>query len=632
MTASNRQMRWGSYALIVLAGQACALFLGKDLGWDSLAYHLYSGLSATENRFGVDYFAASTQGYLNPYAHLPFYLMLKHGAAPQLVVATLALFHLLNLLIVFEIGVLLNRRADGRVTWLAVGLGVLLAFLNPVFILELGTSLNEISTSVPVLAGWYLLVREFATQRRRWIAFAGILLGIAAALKLSNLIFTVTALPLLLMAPASWKVRLQSVLVFAAGGLSGSLLGGGWWAWQLWEAFGNPLFPLFNQYFQSRDFVTTPIQHQRFMPQDWLDAVLRPFMMALPKRGVHVETEAPDLRYAALLLLLCLFGLKMALRRWRESDPVAPFQGGRALSALTLSLVLAWAAWLASSGNSRYFLSMACLSGLVLASLLVRFSVGRRFPVYSIVALLALQAGTVGSSAAHRWDPAGWGKTWFEIDVPAPLRAQPNLYLHVGTLPASFLLPWLPTGSGMINLGGQYPLVENAKIRALLDKHQGQVRVMRRAKTDALPRAAEFNYALIPLGLEADLDSCETIVYLHRGRPPAADKHMYYASCKTRPLRWSAAQLQDYTVKKRRAENVFNRLELVCPQYFQPRGLPIEGDGVRFWRVYLNTDFMVRQFEDGHVDYRNDLTYVAGELGHIDALERAMSARAQVCP
>lgn len=632
MIFSRMPQRCLSYAAIIVGGLATALLLGKDLGWDALAYHLYAGFSAAEHRFGADYFAASSQGYLNPYAHLPFYLLLRHGAAPQLVVAALALFHLLNLLIIFEIGMFLNRRTDGRVAWIAVGLGVLLAFLNPVFILELGTSFNEISTSVPLLAGWYLLVREFAAPRRPWIALAGMLIGIAAALKLSNLMFTVTALPLLLMAPVSPRRRLQSVLVFAVAGLAGALLAGGWWAWQLWESFGNPLFPFFNQYFKSPDFINSPIQHQRFMPHGWLDAALRPFAMALPKGGIHIETVAPDLRYAALLLLLCLFGLKTMLRRWRHIDPIVPFQSQRALTALTASLALAWLAWLASSGNSRYFLAMASLTGVVLASLLVRFSAGRRFFAYGAAALLVLQGATVGSTAAHRWDPAGWGQAWFEFEIPPALREQPALYLHVSTLPASFLLPSLPAGSGMINLGGQVALAENRKIRALLDQHRGQVRVMRRARSDTTPKAVEFNYALIPFGLEADLDSCETIVYLHRGRPPAADSRMYYASCKTRPLRWSAVQLHDYALKKRRAETVFNRLELVCPQFFQPRGLPVEGDGIKFWRVYMNTDFIVRQFEDGHVDYRNELTFQAGELGHIEALERTMPAREQVCP
>jgi hypothetical protein len=50
-----------SYGLILAFGCGFALYLGKDANWDSFNYHLYAGFSAIENRFGLDYFAASTQ-------------------------------------------------------------------------------------------------------------------------------------------------------------------------------------------------------------------------------------------------------------------------------------------------------------------------------------------------------------------------------------------------------------------------------------------------------------------------------------------------------------------------------------------------------------------------------------------
>ena len=637
MAVSSKQLRMLTYAAIILGGLTTALLVGKDFSWDSLAYHVYAGYNAVEHRLGADYFAASTQGYLNPYAHVPFYLMLKHGFAPQLVVAVLALLHLLNLLIVYELACLLNRRANGELAWMPVVLAVLLAFLNPIFISELGNSFNEISTSVPLLLGWYLLVRGFALPRLGTVALAGMLIGAAAALKLSNLLFTVSALPLLLMAPASLRLRAQAVLVFAAGGLLGAIAAGGWWAWQLWELFGNPLFPLFNDIFKSPDVTTSAIKHYRFLPHSLADGLLRPFMMLLPKGGIHIETVAPDLRYAALVLLLCLLGLKWVLRRaplvkLPQAAPFAPFQGQRALLALSLSLLCAWVLWLLASGNSRYFLSMSCLASVVLASLLVRFSPKIRFFAYGGAAILGLQAWATVVVADHRWSAAQYGHSWFELTIPEPLRKQPQLYLHVSVLPASFLLPFLPEGSSMINLGGQYPLVDNAKIRALLDKHGANIRVMRRARSDVVPNPSEFTYALLPFGLEADLDSCVNIDFLQRRAPQGDDGHFYYASCKVRPLRWSAAELAEYALKKRRFEAVSERLELLCPKYFQPRGLRSEGDGVKFWKVYVNTDIILRQFPDGKVDFRNDLTYQAGVIGNIETLAHTLPDKSAVCP
>lgn len=154
---------------------------------------------------------------------------------------------------------------------------------------------------------------------------------------------------------------------------------------------------------------------------------------------------------------------------------------------------------------------------------------------------------------------------------------------------------------------------------------------MRRSLIPDPPGDSELSYALIPLGLEADLGSCENIVFQRNTGAPKFDQY-YYASCKTRPLRWSTSQLQDYTANKLRADALFDRLELVCPRDFQPRGLPSEGNGKQFWRVYMNTDTMLRLSGSGLVSFANELSHRRGEIGHIDNLVRAIPDAAKICP
>jgi hypothetical protein len=635
MSVSIRTVRLWSFPFFLLAGAALALALGKDFAWDSLAYHVYAGYSAVEHRLGADYFASNVQSYLNPYSHVPFYLMLKHGLAPQAIVVALALFHLLALPIVFETGVLLNRRSDGSVAWTPVFLAVALTCLNPVFLLELGTSFNEISTSVPVLLGWYLLLRRFEAPRAGTAALAGILIGAAAALKLTNLFFTLTALPLLLLAPVGVRRRLRAVLAFAGGGLAGAVAAGGWWAWQMWNLFGNPLFPMFNGLFRSPEFTTGAIRHYRFLPDSLGEALARPFAMVLPKAGVHVETVSPDLRYAFLFVLLCVVGLLLVVRRLRASAalaaPAPASAPTRALGALALSFLLTWCLWLDASGNSRYFLPMSALGAVVLATLLCRLPVRARWLGYAVALLIGWQVWTLATVASLRWNGAGWGKSWFELTIPPPL-AQPALYLHVSTLPASFLMPFLPAGSSMINLGGQYPVRANAKVQALLARHQGHIRVMRRARADIAPMAAEFDYALLPLGLEADVNDCATIVFLQRLERKQGDQRYYYSSCATRPLSWSAQRMAQFRAAQARAERVFDGIERLCPRLLQPRGVLTEGNGKQFWRNYLNTDTSLRQFGSGRVDLYNEYANRVVEIGNIEALALRLPEKAAFCP
>jgi hypothetical protein len=87
----------------------------------------------------------------------------------------------------------------------------------------------------------------------------------------------------------------------------------------------------------------------RFAPETWQEAALRPLALASPEAGVYVEFFAPDFRFVFILLLLaaCLL-----LRR-----RVPP--GLRPVLALALFIALAFAAWLATSANGRYFVPVS---------------------------------------------------------------------------------------------------------------------------------------------------------------------------------------------------------------------------------------------------------------------------------
>lgn len=635
MTFSERARRLLSYSMILVIGVLGALFLGKDMAWDQLNYHVYAGYISIEGGLASDYFAAGPQSYLNPYSHVPFYLMLKQNLAPQLIVALLALIHVAGLVLVLEMAVLLNRRVDGTIVWTPVGLAVLLAFLNPVFLMELGSSFNEISTAIPVLAGWYLLLRQFNAPRARITLLAGALIGAAVALKLTNGYFSFTALPLLLMAPVSWRVRARAVLVFVVGGLLGFVLAGGWWAWQMWEMFGNPFFPLLNQIFQSPEFTTGAIKHFRFQPKSALDMLLMPLTMTKPLAAVHIETMAPDLRYAALLAVLGALGIGAFVRRWRgavtlvAAAPAAP--ATRALLALMLAFAGTWIFWVVTLGNSRYFLAMSAVAAVLLACLLFRIR-NKRARTYSIVLLLVFQIGLVSTSGSLRWTEVGWGNAWYDMDIPTVLKEEPALYLNTG-IRASFLKPYLAPGSGMVSISGTHVLDDNARTRALIERYQGRIRVIRFYAGEAAPAVGPLAMALIRFDLEPDMDACDTIRFFISAAGKVPNQIHTYVACKVKPLSWSAQRKQDYEAKRQAALAVFDSLELACPHLFQPRGLAIEGDGNEFWRNYPNSDLVLLLNPKGWLSYTNVFTQgVPRYLGSVERVQREIAAKRKLCP
>ncbi|RYE72316.1 MAG: DUF2029 domain-containing protein, partial [Oxalobacteraceae bacterium] len=295
------------------------LFAGKDIPWDALHYHLYAGYSIFHNRLAIDYFPASPQTYFSPYAHAPLFLMVSAGWPPMMIGAAFACLQAVALWLTFEVARAVSRDARGQsprmVTWGAVAL----AFANPVFLQALGSSFVDITTGTLALAGYAALVNAYHGMRNERVSMAGVLLGMAAALKMSNAIFSLAPALLLVMGSAhNWRERVRGLLLFAAFAALALALISGSWAWDLWKAFKNPFFPMMEGLFNPTVAVGVSsaglppasstlqnllgaidsVRDPRFLPSSITEALTRPFDLLAAKRSLHTETMAADARYA----------------------------------------------------------------------------------------------------------------------------------------------------------------------------------------------------------------------------------------------------------------------------------------------------------------------------------------------
>lgn len=605
---------YGACALLALL---ISYLLGKEAKWDTLDYHLYSGFIAFHDRFAQDYFAAGAGSYFNPYAYAPFYLLVSAGVPALAIASLLALVHGTILWVTYELA-LCGFQSNERRTCIAVGLwSVVLAFLNPVLIEQLGSSYADVTTATLALLGWLLLARAVRAPHAWLPLCAGLLLGAATALKLTNAVHAVAAFALVLVVPRpAAAVRCG---IYYAGALAlGFAAVAGPWAYQLARHFGNPFFPLLNTVFRSPEFTTAPLQHFRFIPANLLEGLWRPFALADPVPLVQVEESAPDLRYAALLLLLALMGMRWLWQRWRAlpGTPVLaePRPGARVLAGLMLGLGLDWVLWLRASGNGRYFLPAACVTAVVLVALAFRVSERRpRLRAYLLTAIVVLQAFGLYVGSDHGSARVPWGGPWFEVHVPARLASEPSLYLTMGVQPNSFLAPYLAPDSGLINFAGLYPLsphgATGAHVAVLIGRYAPHVRVLVRGarlyekEERRGPQRAAVDSALGRFGLRVDPADCATIAVdgmppdlesiISLGSPPLARPPpgtIVLLSCR------AVADSSDYAAEmagERATDQVFAHLEQSCPQLFQPRGLSSEYLGGSHWqRHYFNTDLL----------------------------------------
>src|SRR5581483_8062455 len=517
--ASPRLLVYVSCTLLALV---TSYRLGKDMQWDTLDYHFYAGFSAIHDRFGLDYFAAAERSYLNPYAYAPFYLLATSGLSALEVAGILAVIQSAILWLTYELATAL---APAGRPGIRIGVGVcgaLLAFANPVLLEQFGSSFADITTAELVLAGSLVLVGAIRTPSAWRVAVAGFLLGAASALKLSNALPAVSLAIVPLFLPARWPRRLGSAAVYGLSiGLSFALVSLPW-SIQLQRHFGNPFFPFFNGIFRSPQYPTTGIMDFRFIPTSLAAAIWRPFAMMSPVGLVHFERPAPDLRYALLIVLALLLLLVSRASRSRGAQASAGKSGaveGRALLALGSAFAIDWVIWLAESGNSRYFIPMACVAAVLVVALTCRLlMVWPRVLACVLASILLVQFHQVQVGTAFR-PPYPWqGEPWFDVSIPHLLATQPSLYFSIGVQSNSFVVPYLPAGSGFVNLEGDYVLgpegANGAHIRKLITRFSPHLRVLVEdsrvdaARDNDVPRLSNQDDAIAVFGLRIDPGSC----------------------------------------------------------------------------------------------------------------------------
>ena len=609
--------RLSVYGACVLLCVLTNYLIGKDLPWDTLNYHFYAGFSAVNDRFAQDYFAAGPPSYFNPYAYAPFYALVESGLSPLAISSVLAVFHSTILWLTFELAVCVCPSPQRRMR-LAYGVcAIAVTFCNPIFIQQIGSSYADISTTGLVLAAWLLLAFAIRAPQAARVAWAGVLLGAATALKLTNSVHAIAGCALLLFLPQSIHARIRHTAVYGLSLALSFTLVSAPWSYRLERMFGNPLFPLMNGVFRSPEFTTEPLRHFRFIPENLAAALWRPFALVDPVPMVQEELTAPDVRYAALMILAAILVVRW-LRKPAESSIAL-----RTLAALGCGLTVDWVLWLSASGNGRYFIPMAGVAAVVLVALVFElFATRPKARNYVMIAILGTQMLQLYCGTNYRWAPEPWDRQWLGVDLPQKLATEPNLYMTVGVQSNSFIGGFLPRESGLINFSGGYALgsegASGARISGLISKYSPHLRVLWRGST--LPtgheaRRSPADDALLRFGLRIDPSDCSTIVV--HGLPPDPEitiissqqdaplaeprDKSYLATC--RVVADDAGRTAERE-RTRAVDRVLDRLEDACPMLFQPRRLLTEHTRDVWRRLYVNTD-LVAMVSRGTVKFLN---------------------------
>ena len=461
-----RAARHAAWIVPVLLG-LLSMANGQDDGWDMRNYHLYNAHALLNGRVGFDLAPAGFQTYFNPTLDLPYYF-LNRWLPPQLVGFVLGALHGLNFVLLAGIA----RRLVGprrRLVLLLAGA----CLFGPGFLSELGNTMGDNLTALFVLGSLYIVLRhwdgllQWRARAGLTLACAGLVMGVSAGLKLTNATYAVALCLALLTVPLPWWSRLRLALVFGIGVLGGVAATAGWWFVKMWNTFGNPLFPQFNNIFHSPLAAENGVIDFYFRPVGWMENLLWPFIFTFNARRVS-ELAMKLAVWPLLYALLAAFAVVWLLRRrarhaaGRAVTQPAPLEA-RAVFTLVF-FAAAYVVWMRMFSIYRYLVPLELLAPLMI------WIVWRYLaPSAQRLAGVALALLAIGVFPIANWGHQAWGERAFSAEVPAfATPAQSIVFLAQSDPPSGWMSTFLPPEVKIISLGTGFP--ESPAWRALREK------------------------------------------------------------------------------------------------------------------------------------------------------------------
>ena len=431
-----------------------SVVIGQDANWDLRNYHVYNVYALLNDRIGFDLAPARFQTYFNPTLDLLYY-GLNQCLPPPAVGFVMGALHGLNFVLLLAIArQLTGAAADLRLPLLLAAA----AMLGPGFRGELGNTMGDNTTALLLLGALYLVLSRWEAlldQRAKAamaVLCAGLLMGLGTGLKLTNVPYAVALCLAFFAIPLPYRRRFGLAFLFGVGVLAGIALTGGWWFLKMWQMFGNPLFPQFNNIFHSPWAAETGVIDTSFLPKTPLEYLRWPFIFAGDYRRV-TEVAHSLVMWPVTYVLFAAFGLMALLRRLR--GPALPVVSDRARFFL-LFFGLTYLVWMRMFSIYRYLIPLELLMPLAVwllcRAIATTVLAAQRLTAVTLVVLVLCAVPT------PQWGNAQWGKQAYSAEVPAlGLPAQTVIFLAQPEPPMGWVATMFPPQVKFIGVDTGFP-------------------------------------------------------------------------------------------------------------------------------------------------------------------------------
>jgi hypothetical protein len=447
-----------------------SLRLGADLNWDLLNYHFFNGYLWLNGKTFTDSIC-TVQSYLDPLLNSFNYILIAHFS-PLVVNLILASLQSLSLSAVWLLCFRMTEHGFSIFQRIMLSsIATLAALISPIFWSEIGGTMGDTLLDTPIIIALWCAMEGFRTRKLLFFGIAGALVGFACGLKFTNMEYALAIAGALIVtgifeSPSKFRGIFLNAFVFSASSAFAFLAAYGYFGWQMWAHFRNPIFPFFNNVFHSPFMAPRAVHDGRWFPTDFAGYLTLPFKFAF----VHHHTtsnhligmEIPFRTFFPALVLI----LVPAVYFWayaKRSSTCRFKLPAVELYFLATFVLLSFIVWEKMFSYYRYFSVIETIApafSLISITMLVSWRRMRPTSIAGAALFVALVAGGslygTHALAYTNWGRERFGRTYFGINKGEFSKYQNSLII-VGTAPLGFILPYFPNTDHIIGIPERIP-------------------------------------------------------------------------------------------------------------------------------------------------------------------------------
>ncbi len=437
---------------LILFGGFLACLLGQDMNGDLLNYHFYNGYAFLHQKTFYNIQAAQLQGYGNPAIDALTYLLITHFP-PVFVGMTLGAIQGLNLFLVFEISLIIFKKyfKNHRLLFSLSLLTALFSTFGAVSISEMGGTMTDNITSIFILTAFFLLLISLKKDLLKYSIilrrFSFMLCGVGAGLKMTNFVYVIALLLASLVIENGLTKRIKNLFYDILSIVSGALIVSGYWCYEVWNHFHNPIFPYYNHLFNSPYFTKINFVDGRWFPKTILDKIFLPFKF-VNYQSVASVVSFRDARFAILYSLIIIYILTKIICALINKK-IFTKKLNKMQLFFWIFIIASYIIWEIEFSAYRYLLVIELLVLIAIGDIIFSLI---KYKAVSILFFTFVLLFITEYTVPMNWGRDNWQNFYFGPNLYQQFAGTNGTILMAKDWPMSFLIPYLPSHDRVIRI------------------------------------------------------------------------------------------------------------------------------------------------------------------------------------